>query len=277
MSINVKNYSQKKKAPSCAAMFVDNNNILNTYDENFKILKSNPFGQEYNLVINSSLYNLPSVENWLPTCFAINYKEKPLIVTAKHTLNYCMRQTNSTNLDELFKKIKIVFGYDDTNNNHSIKSNEIVEIAGVYNNSYDNISNNNDVVILNINADNKLNENLLGTICKNSYKHLNIKVYTCGFPYGMPLYKSTGFIKGWSKQKNGYYITDLSAFDGHSGSPVFNRNKEIIGIVTSGANDFEYVRINEKNYRKLRYRKFNLDSENGIFVLPIDKIFKILN
>jgi V8-like Glu-specific endopeptidase len=103
---------------------------------------------------------------------------------------------------------------------------------------------------------------------------INSIVHTYGYPYGMPMYKSCGQIKGRSTFKPDYYISDLSAFDGHSGAPVFNNRKQIIGIVISGANDFEWKDVKLENSiiskRSLRYRKFNLEKENGIFVLPID-------
>jgi V8-like Glu-specific endopeptidase len=275
MSITVRNFGEYKRVTSCAAMFVDKESILDTYDKNYKLLRNTMFGQKYNLLINSSLYSLPSVENWLPTCFAINHNGTPLIITAKHVIDYAKKQTFSSNVKELFTKIRIVFGFDDTNNNHSIHVKEIFEIEDVYNNTYNKDVNPNDIVILTIkNTEILKKRKLVGEIELDTTNIINSEIHTYGYPYGMPMYKSCGYIKAWSTIKSGNYITDLSAFDGHSGAPVFNINNKIIGIIISGANDFEWKKNKSKNqmssFRVLRYRKFNLEEENGIFVLPIN-------
>jgi len=288
MSITVKNFGEHKRVTSCAAMFVDNNSILDTYNKVYKTLDTTIFGEKYNLIINSSLYNLPSVKNSLPTCFAIDFMGTKLIITAKHAINYCLVQTMTSSLDELFKSISVVFGYDDNSNNHSIKSDEIFKIKGVYKDSYNNEINPYDFVILELKEPKSLDKKLLGKLSESEIE-LNSKIYAVGHPYGMPLYTSYGKVYGEAKTKNkeGYYITDLSAFNGHSGAPVFDKNsKEIIGLIFGGATDFKIVKkkIKDKDdkevvrlFKELRYRKFHIEKENGIFILSIHKIIEFLN
>lgn len=280
MSITVRNFTKPKRVVSCATVFVDNTSILDTYDKKYKKLDCTTFGEKYNLIINSSLYNLPSIKNSFPTCFIIkNDNGKILIVTAKHVLDYCLIQTMSTSLTELFTKISIVFGYDDDTNNHSVKTKEIFKIKGIYNDTYNDAINSNDFVILEIENPENLNDKVIGKISKSEIE-LNSKIYALGYPYGMPLYTSYGTLYCEAKNKKGYYITDLSAFNGHSGAPVFNAENEIIGLIFGGASDFEIVSKNvkgkNKSFKRLRYRKFHLENENGIFILPINCLLKYL-
>ncbi|QQR98505.1 MAG: trypsin-like peptidase domain-containing protein [Sphingobacteriales bacterium] len=285
MAISVKNYGNLKKTKSCTAIFVDNNSIIDTYDEKYKTLDTTTFGKKYNLLINSSLYNLPSIKNSLPTCFLIsNNNGKKLIITARHVLEYGLIKTISSTLDELFTKISVVFGYDDMHNNHSIATKEIFKIVGVYNDTYNAKTNPHDFVILEIKDENNLLDKKQSSIQIGKLSETEIEIdnniYTQGYPYGMPLYKSYGKLEAKETKKTGYYISSLSAFNGHSGSPVFNSNHEIIGIIFGGSGDFEYVKkkTNKKTevFRKLKYRKFKLEKENGIYILPIKNIINYL-
>jgi len=61
---------------------------------------------------------------------------------------------------------------------------------------------------------------------------------TIGHPVGLPL-KVSGGATVRSTSPKSYYITDIDAFGGNSGGPVFNaRTKLIEGILVLGGQDF---------------------------------------
>ncbi len=65
----------------------------------------------------------------------------------------------------------------------------------------------------------------------------NDKVFTIGTPSGLPLKVATGSVR--SLKISNYFRTTLDTFAGNSGSPVFNANNEVIGILVRGDNDYE--------------------------------------
>ena len=63
-------------------------------------------------------------------------------------------------------------------------------------------------------------------------------LFTIGHPVGLPL-KVAGGAAVRNDSPKSYYITDLDAFGGNSGGPVFNaRTKQIEGILVLGGQDF---------------------------------------
>lgn len=65
----------------------------------------------------------------------------------------------------------------------------------------------------------------------------NDKIFTIGTPSGLPLKVATGSVR--SVRIGNYFNTNLDTFAGNSGSPVFNANNEVIGILVRGDNDYE--------------------------------------
>ena len=65
----------------------------------------------------------------------------------------------------------------------------------------------------------------------------NDKIFTIGTPSGLPLKVATGSVR--SVKIGNYFRTNLDTFAGNSGSPVFNTNNEVIGILVRGDNDYE--------------------------------------
>ncbi len=64
----------------------------------------------------------------------------------------------------------------------------------------------------------------------------NQSVFMIGFPSGLPM-KLADNAKVYLKEKTVFY-TNLDAFTGNSGSPVFNINGDVEGILISGARDY---------------------------------------
>lgn len=59
-----------------------------------------------------------------------------------------------------------------------------------------------------------------------------------GYPSGLPL-KATVNVSITSFDNSGGFYTSLDAFQGNSGSPVFDLNTpQVIGVLVSGAADF---------------------------------------
>lgn len=60
-------------------------------------------------------------------------------------------------------------------------------------------------------------------------------LYMLGHPFGLPLKHGVGKIK---RILSHAYSTNLPAFQGNSGSPVFNLNHEVIGVLVRGEEDY---------------------------------------
>ncbi|MFA6434326.1 MAG: serine protease [Elusimicrobiales bacterium] len=64
------------------------------------------------------------------------------------------------------------------------------------------------------------------------------KVFAIGHPDGLPLKIAGGAVVRGSSQR-GYFTTDLDAFEGNSGSPVFNyETRRVEGVLVRGDRDF---------------------------------------
>lgn len=65
----------------------------------------------------------------------------------------------------------------------------------------------------------------------------NQNIYILGHPTGLPLKLADNAVVKW--QRNDTFLTDLDAFQGNSGSPVFNSgDHKVEGILVSGKQDF---------------------------------------
>jgi V8-like Glu-specific endopeptidase len=62
-------------------------------------------------------------------------------------------------------------------------------------------------------------------------------VYTIGYPSGLP-FKFTGGAKVINDAPDTFFLTDLDTFAGNSGSPVFDSNNRLAGILVRGATDY---------------------------------------
>lgn len=264
--ISVKLNSKHSNKISCAGLIVNPNAIIDSYNKRYKLLKTEPFGKSYQLVINASFYNLPSVSGAMGTCFLVNYQDEYYLITAKHVLDIAMRNTMSVSYQSMIKKIKVVFGFRDDYSNYAIKTENIIEIEAIHNNSTNTPY---DFAILKPKNLPHALKVIAATIDFDFTPQSNVKIYTQGYPYGMPIYTSYGTICKKSQRKIDYYITNLSAFNGQSGSPVFIQSNKIIGILFGGGIDFVYKSKSSK-LKSLKYNKFIEEKENGIFVLPID-------
>jgi len=79
-----------------------------------------------------------------------------------------------------------------------------------------------------------------------------------GSPLGMPLKYTRNALAISNQSKSNKILTNLDAFQGNSGSPVFNSDHEVVGILVSGS-------PNETTYedKKLKCHRYNRCDDNG--------------
>ena len=61
-------------------------------------------------------------------------------------------------------------------------------------------------------------------------------VFVIGTPSGLPLKVASGSVRA---NKMNYFRTNLDTYAGNSGSPVFNKQNEVIGVLVRGDNDYD--------------------------------------
>jgi V8-like Glu-specific endopeptidase len=66
---------------------------------------------------------------------------------------------------------------------------------------------------------------------------LDEPVYTMGYPSGLPFKYAAG-AKVINNSPDSFFFTDLDTFAGNSGSPVFDSNNRLAGILVRGATDY---------------------------------------
>lgn len=73
------------------------------------------------------------------------------------------------------------------------------------------------------------------------------RVSMIGYPLGLPVKLTDGakvIVNDLSRQA---FVTNLDAFDGNSGSPVFNSTNEVVGILVAGTPSESWVRDEKKS------------------------------
>lgn len=92
------------------------------------------------------------------------------------------------------------------------------------------------------------------------------KLFTMGFPLGMPMKFSPNGDVLKNDVSRESFITNLSVFDGNSGSPVFNEQNEVVGILTGGTPSIWQVPNEKKSCLN-----YNRCDENGLNCLLPDR------
>jgi V8-like Glu-specific endopeptidase len=85
----------------------------------------------------------------------------------------------------------------------------------------------------------------------------NDTVTMMGFPMGLPL-KFTNNARVFEPSVGRSFLTNLDAFSGNSGSPVFNARDEVVGVLVAGNPG-----VSTYTDPKLRCERFNRCDENG--------------
>jgi V8-like Glu-specific endopeptidase len=172
------------------------------------------------------------------------------------------------------KQLVFVFNYTDVNSNLFVKKEDIFYLDSVFKDSYNDKSNPSDFVIFKINDNQKIPNKYIGKLETSEEDFAKSKVYMAGYPYGLPLIVSLNAKIISKSYKDGYYRTDLDALNLNSGSPVFNQQKKIIGILHGNAGDFV---PSDKSPNKQVFLVSNINNiDEGMLVLPINNIVKFL-
>jgi len=192
-------------------------------------LRTEKYGVRKNLCNkNEKFYNQPSC----PFCtgFAIN---DSIIVTAKHSLI----NKNST-------EFRFIFGYKIIELNGEPKceysENDIYRGNLIDPNPYENYNQNyitKDWIFFKLTK--KIENYRIISDFYNENISLNDSLYILGYPSGLPLKYADNAYVTINNLSNNYFKSNLDAFGGNSGSPVFNYNNKLVGMLVRGARDFE--------------------------------------
>jgi hypothetical protein len=96
------------------------------------------------------------------------------------------------------------------------------------------------------------------------------RIHVLGFPMGIPMKWATGQLL--SKAKHVFYA-EVSTFEGNSGSPVFDDQAQLVGVLVGGHEDFER-RPNEGCMAYYRCPEGECDGEEIIDVQTVQKEFE---
>lgn len=92
-----------------------------------------------------------------------------------------------------------------------------------------------------IRLDRKVTDRVPVLLENQSSIHENDLVFMLGYPKGLPLKMAGGAMV--TRMEKNYFRTDLDAYDGNSGGPVFNeKTGRVEGVLVAGASDFVYDR-----------------------------------
>jgi len=216
----VKNKDVLKNAEAVMSMW-DKLDVIPNRDGTYS-LRTSTFGYSYSLHRDELFYSQQIGASC--TGFLV---APDVVVTAGHCIN-------STN----YKSRVFVFGYKMQSKSYletkKITSDKVYFVKKVLGWKLDKSSGSDFAVI-------QLDRPVKGvTPLKVSKKRVKTSqyVYLMGHPCGLPL-KFAPNGKVVSSWRTAYFIATVDAFGGNSGSPVFNADHEVVGILVRGEPDFE--------------------------------------
>lgn len=114
----------------------------------------------------------------------------------------------------------------------------------------------------------KLDRSLNRPFLKLSKKEpvLNENVYSIGYPFGTPAKLSSNARVSLSNPDRQSFLTTLDVFYGNSGSPVFNSENEVIGILVAGTPSANTVQDHNN-----QCERFNRCDEDGLNCFESDE------
>lgn len=248
---SLNNSEEINKSIYSAAILVYKSSLVKIENSDYYKFNTVQFGVHYHMCRKSKFYKSPAVVGCLGTCFAI---AENLIVTSQHVIR-----------DQEMDDLCAVFNYNNLHGNYQIHINNIFYINQIQKNTVEN--NDYDFVILKI-KENESTKKFIpdGNVAnfETNYTHYKKwKIFMAGYPRGLPLQICT---EAKIYKKKIYYITDLDAFQLNSGSPVFNQNYKVIGILDNATKD-----IDEKKCNKINV-DYRINLKNAANVLPIEHI-----
>lgn len=91
---------------------------------------------------------------------------------------------------------------------------------------------------------------------------LQQSVHMIGYPMGIPMTYTGNAHVVYNDVSSESFFTNLDAFDGNSGSAVFNNNNEVIGILIAGTPATSFVKDIKTQNMCHRYNKCNNEGRN---------------
>lgn len=177
----------------------------------------------------------------LPSCTGFLVAEDILITAGHCMVNYAQKVKDS--VTDSCKNNSWVFGFEDTTETEEgIKFNkdDVYECESVIEASYTMTA---DFAVVKLSRKTVDKE-----IVKMSTNKLNYDVgsdiFVVGHPTGLPL-KVAGGAKVAKNVGETMFVSNLDTFAGNSGSPIFNYQREVVGILVSGETDYFYDRVDE--------------------------------
>lgn len=199
-------------------------------------IESLPYGKRHNLCTDSTFYDQPAAINC--TGFLVG---PDLLATAGH----CAQ-------DHLCTMVSFIFDFDLKTQNQNptlLSSDQVYRCRRVIAQEK-----NEQVDFGIIQLDRPVQGRPILKLSTTTQLQENSKVFTLGYPAGLPLkLTDEGRVRKVSPENN-FYVTDLDSFGANSGSPLFDASTyEVAGIIVRGEADFEWDSV--KNCRSIKYCK----------------------
>jgi S1-C subfamily serine protease len=217
-----------KELGQAVAAMVSDNKIFKNKNDSFSIRSFYSFGQRFHLCKDERFYDQPS----LGTCTGF-LVAPDILVTAGHCID--LPYYNGVKPDTC-NDYKWIFDYDLSHQyeNKEISVSQVHSCKEVLYLKHDTFE---DLAII------KLDRAVKG-VTPLKFSQVNVKkndtVFVIGHPSGLPKKITTGgsVIKTQKGSKRFYIAADV--YEGNSGSPVLNKQGEVLGVLLSGRTDFHY-------------------------------------
>lgn len=173
----------------------------------------------------------------LPSCTGFLVSEDILITAGHCMVNYSEHVIDSKDNDNC-KNNSWVFGFEDTTENEDgikFKRDDIYECESIIEASYKSDS---DFAVIKLNRK-TIDKEVVMMNTNNLNYDIGSDIFVVGHPTGLPL-KVAGGAKVYKNVGANKFVSNLDTFAGNSGSPIFNMQKEVIGILVSGETDYYF-------------------------------------
>lgn len=177
----------------------------------------------------------------LPNCTGFLVDED-ILVTAGHCMIKYSQKVKDAQSDSCSSNLW-VFGFEDNSENDKgikFKKNDVYECESVIEASY---TSNADFAVVKLKR--KTQDKTPVKLSANPLNYeIGSDIFVVGHPTGLPL-KVAGGAKIAKNLGSNMFVSNLDTFAGNSGSPIFNYEKEVVGILVSGETDYYYDRENK--------------------------------
>jgi V8-like Glu-specific endopeptidase len=233
----------KQKLVGCVGAITDVESLEPLGQDTYSLAAGN-LGQVYNLKSTELFWSQPAYDpvreaGVFGTAFLVKINGQEYLITAGH----CFHDKNGNQFSQSkMDSLRIIFGFMNTKQDdkptENIHKDRVYSIKNVLTCKKDSKS---DWAICTLDRT-VVQNNVTNIVPCEAISSGPVKVNTAliclGYPSGLPLKQSSGAVKVNDADKF-YFKTDLTTFQGNSGSPVFLKDtNQIVGILVSGAVDY---------------------------------------